>query len=44
MPNLEKRLLFPTMVWEKNGIESEENLTKINDFCKNLDDRYSESN
>ena len=28
MSNLEKRLLFPTMVWEKNGVESEENLAK----------------
>lgn len=44
MPNLEKQLLFPTMVWKKNGIESEENLAKINDFCKNLDDRYSKPN
>ena len=44
MANLEKRLFFTTAIWEQYGIESEENLAKINDFCKNLKNSYSEPN
>ena len=44
MANLIKSIIFPTLVYKDHEVLTEENLSKINDFCKKVENYHSQSN